>query len=110
MVCPCVSELKRFLSGGSCTALMIYSFLHATGVFNLVCALHAAADISDVESDQCGLRGWLVTTWEPFFRLPGRHSPLREYPRAEIWQSVAENPFSHAEDRMARNHHVVLLG
>ena len=32
MLCPCVSELKRFLSGGSCTALMIYSFLHATGV------------------------------------------------------------------------------
>ncbi len=64
MLCPCVSELKRLLSGGSCTALMIYSFLHATGVFNLVCALHAAADISDVESflesifiDQATLNG-----------------------------------------------------
>ena len=44
--------------------------------------------MSEAESDD-GLRGWLAPTRERFFLLPGRHSPLREYPRAEIWQGKA---------------------
>ena len=59
---------------------------HATGVFNLVCTLHAAADKLEAERDR-GLCDWLATTWERFNLLLGRRSPLREYPRAEIWQA-----------------------
>jgi hypothetical protein len=61
MACICVNEPKRFLSCGSCFHDTDDLPLRlATGVFNLVCALHAAADGSEVESDR-GLHGCLVT-------------------------------------------------
>jgi hypothetical protein len=85
MVCTCVDELKRLLSGGSCTNTDDLELRHATGVFNLVCTLHAAADKFEAERVR-GLCDWLATTWERFFLLLGRRSPLRDYPRAEIWQ------------------------
>ena len=81
----------------------------ATGVFNLVCALHAAADVSEVESDR-GLRDCLVTIVERLFILSGRHPPpgnTREKKSGR--QSVAENPLAHAEDRIACNDHFTLL-
>ena len=55
---------------------------HATGVFNLVCTLHAAADKLEAERDR-GLCDWLATTWERFNLLLGRRSPLREYTREQ---------------------------
>ena len=77
--------------------------------FNLVCALHAAADGSEVESNR-GLHGCLVTIWERFFLLSGRHSPRWEYPRENSGrQSVAENPFAQAGDQMACNDHCTVL-
>ena len=85
MVCTCVNELKRLLSGGSCDTDDLL-LRHETGVFNLVCTLHAAADKLEAERDR-GLCDWLATTWERFNLLLGRRSPLREYPRAEIWQA-----------------------
>jgi hypothetical protein len=54
--------------------LMTLPLRLAIGVFNLVCALHAAADGSEVESDR-GMHGCLVTIGERFFILSGRHSP-----------------------------------
>ena len=87
MACICVNEPMRFLSGGSCFHDTDDLPLRlATGVFNLVCALHAAADGSEVESNRA-LHGCLVTIWERFFLLSGRHSPRWEYPREEIWQA-----------------------
>lgn len=75
MACICVNEPKRFLSCGSCIHDTDDLPLRlATGVFNLVCALHAAADGSEVESD-IGLHGCLVTIGERLFILSGRHSP-----------------------------------
>ena len=65
--------------------LMTYRF-DSHGVFNLVCALHAAADGSEVESYRA-LHGCVVTISERFFLLSGRHSPRWEYPREEIWQA-----------------------
>ena len=51
--CICVNGLQRFLSGGSCFHdTDDFPLRLATGVFNLVCALHAAADGSEVESDR----------------------------------------------------------
>ena len=84
MVCTCVDELKRLLSGGSCDTDDLL-LRHETGVFNLVCTLHAAADKLEAERVR-GLCDWLAMTWERFFLLLGRRSPLRDYPRAEIWQ------------------------
>ena len=110
MASICVYETMRFLSGGSCfhdTGDLPLRL--ATGVFNLVCALHAAADGSEVESDS-GMHGCLVTIVERFFILSGRHCPpgnTREKKSGR--QSVAENPFAHAEDRMACNDHFTLL-
>ena len=58
------------------------------GVFNLVCTMHAATDISD-ESDS-GLRCWLATTSESILQVPSaggvpscvnpgcEHSPCRD--------------------------------
>jgi len=66
--------------------LMTLPLRLAIGVFNLVYALHAAADGSEVESDR-GMHGCLVTIGERFFILSGRHSPRWEYPREEIWQA-----------------------
>jgi hypothetical protein len=87
MACICANEPKRFLSGGSCfRETDDLPIRLATCVFNLVCALHAAADGSEVESNR-GLHGCLVTVWERFFLLSGRHSPRWEYPREEIWQA-----------------------
>ena len=110
MACICVNDPKRFLSGGSCFHdTDDLQLRHATGVFNLVWALHAAADGSEVESDR-GLHGCLVTIGERFFILSGRHSPpgnTREKKSGR--QSVAENPLAHAEDRMACNDHFALL-
>ena len=84
MACICVNEPKRFLSCGSCFHDTDDLPLRlATGVFNLVCALHAAADVSEVESIR-RLRGCVVMISERFFLLSGRHSPCWEYPRAEI--------------------------
>ena len=87
MACICANEPKRFLSGGSCfRETDDLPIRLATCVFNLVCALHAAADGSEVESNR-GLHGCLVTIWERFFPLSGGHSPRWEYPREEIWQA-----------------------
>jgi hypothetical protein len=87
MACIRVNKLKRFLSRGSCFHdADEFGLLLATGIFNLVCALHAAADVSEVESKRT-LRGWVVTIWERFLLLSGRHSPRCEYPRAEIWEA-----------------------
>ena len=75
MASICVYETMRFLSGGSCfhdTGDLPLRL--ATGVFNLVCALHAAADGSEVESD-LGLHGCRVTIGERLFILSGRQSP-----------------------------------
>ena len=110
MACICANEPKRFLSGGSCfRETDDLPIRLATSVFNLVCALHAAADGSEVESDR-GLHGCLVTIGERFFILSGRHSPpgnTREKKSGR--QSVAENPLARAEDRMACNDHFTLL-
>ena len=110
MACICVNEPKRFLSCGSCFHDTDDLPLRlATGVFNLVCALHAAADVSEVESDR-GLRDCLVTIVERLFILSGRHPPpgnTREKKSGR--QSVAENPLAHAEDRIACNDHFTLL-
>ena len=110
MACICANEPKRFLSCGSCFHDTDDLPLRlATGVFNLVCALHAAADGSEVESDR-ELHGCLVTIWERLFILSGRHCPpgnTREKKSGR--QSVAENPFAHAEDRMACNDHFTVL-
>ena len=87
MACICVNDPKRFLSGGSCFHDTVDLPLRLeTGVFNIVCALHAAADGSEVESDR-ELHGCLVTISERLFILSGRHSPRWEYPREEIWQA-----------------------
>ena len=84
MACLCVNELRRLLSGGSCFHDADDLPLRlATGIFSLVCALHAAADVSEVESIR-RLRGCVVMISERFFLLSGRHSPCWEYPRAEI--------------------------
>ena len=110
MACICANEPKRFLSGGSCfRETDDLPIRLATSVFNLVCALHAAADGSEVESDR-GLHGCLVTIGERLFILSGRHSPpgnTREKKSGR--QSVAENPLAHAEDRIACNDHFTLL-
>ena len=110
MACICVNEPKRFLSCGSCFHDTDDLPLRlATGVFNLVCALHAAADVSEVESDR-GLRDCLVTIVERLFILSARHPPpgnTREKKSGR--QSVAENPLARAEDRMACNDHFTLL-
>ena len=110
IACICVNEPKRFLSCGSCFHDTDDLPLRlATGVFNLVCALHAAADVSEVESDR-GLRDCLVTIVERLFILSGRHPPpgnTREKKSGR--QSVAENPLAHAEDRIACNDHFTLL-
>ena len=110
IACICVNEPKRFLSCGSCFHDTDDLPLRlATGVFNLVCALHAAADRSEVESDR-ELHGCLVTIWERLFILSGRHCPpgnTREKKSGR--QSVAENPLAHAEDRIACNDHFTLL-
>ena len=85
--CICADELQRFISGGSCFHDTDDLPLRlATGVFNLVSALHAAADGSEAESYR-GLHGCLVTISERFFLLSGRHSPRWEYPREEIWEA-----------------------
>ena len=69
MACIRVNRLKRFLSGGSCFHdADELPLLLATGIFNLVC-------------------GWIVTIWERFLLLSGRHSPRCEYRRAEIWEA-----------------------
>ena len=52
---------------------------YATGVFNLVCALRAAADISEAESDR-RLRGWLANDLRtllpsPRFAFPTQGTP-----------------------------------
>ena len=87
MACICANELKRFVSGGCCFRETDDLPLRlATSVFNLVCALHAAADGSVVESD-CGLHGCLVTIWDRFFLLSGRHSPRWEYPREKLCEA-----------------------
>ena len=85
MVCTCVNDLKRLQSGGCCTTLMTLQLRYATGVFNLVCTLHAAADKLEAERDR-RLCDWLATTWERFNLLLGRRSPFRDYPSAEISQ------------------------
>ena len=110
MACICVNEPMRFLSGGSCFHdTDDFPLRLATGVFNLVCALHAAADGSEVESDR-ELHGCLVTISERLFILSGRHSPPgNTRDKKSGRQSVAENPFAHAEDRMACNDHFTLL-
>jgi hypothetical protein len=88
MACICVNALQRFLSGGSCFHDTEDLPLRlATGVFNLVCALHAAADGSEVASTR-GLHGWLTAAiCERFFLPSGRHSPRWEYPREEFWEA-----------------------
>ena len=87
MACICANEPKRFLSGGSCfRETDDLPIRLATSVFNLVCALHAAADGSEVESNRA-LHGCLVTIWERFFLLSGRHSPRWEYPRETFWEA-----------------------
>jgi hypothetical protein len=110
MACICVNEPMRFLPGGSCFHDSDDLPLRlAIGVFNLVCALHAAADGSEVESAR-GLHGCLLSIWERFFILSGRHSPpgnTREKKSGR--QSVADNLFAHAKDRMACNDHFTLL-
>ena len=110
MACICANEPKRFLSGGSCfRETDDLPIRLATSVFNLVCALHAAADGSEVESDR-GLHGCLVTIGERLFILSGQHSPpgnTRE--KKSGTQSVAENPLAHSEDRMACNDHFAQL-
>jgi hypothetical protein len=84
MACICANELKRFLSGGCCFRETDDLPLRlATSVFNLVCALHAAADGSVVESE-CGLHGCLVTIWDRFFLLSGRHAPRCEPERRNL--------------------------
>ena len=109
MACICANEPKRFLSGGSCFRETDDLPLRLATSFNLVCALHAAADGSEVESNR-GLHGCLVTIWERFFLLSGRHSPRWEYPRENSGrQSVAENPFAQAGDQMACNDHCTVL-
>ena len=110
MACICVNDPKRFLSGGSCFHDTVDLPLRLeTGVFNIVCALHAAADGSEVESDR-GMHGCLVTIVERFFILSGRHSPPgNTRGKKSGRQSVAENPLAHAEDRMACNDHFTLL-
>ena len=87
MACICANEPKRFLSGGRCfRETDDLPIRLATSVFNLVCALHAAADGSEVESNRA-LHGCLVTIWERFFLLSGRHSPRWEYPRETFWEA-----------------------
>ena len=87
MACLCANELRRLLSGGSCFHDADDLPLRlATGIFNLVCALHAAADVSEVESIR-RLRGCVVMIWERFFLLSGRHSPRWEYPRENFWEA-----------------------
>ena len=110
MASICVYETMRFLSGGSCFHDTVDLPLRLeTGVFNIVCALHAAADGSEVESDR-GMHGCLVTIVERFFILSGRHSPPgNTRGKKSGRQSVAENPLAHAEDRMACNDHFALL-
>ena len=81
----------------------------ATGVFNLVCALHAAADVSEVESDR-GLRDCLVTIVERLFILSaGTPHAANTGEQKSGRQSVVETPFAHAVDRMACIHHFTLL-
>jgi hypothetical protein len=86
MACICANEPKRFLSGGSCFRETDDLPLRLATSFNLVCALHAAADGSEVESNR-GLHGCLVTIWERFFLLSGRHSPRWDYPRENFWEA-----------------------
>ena len=88
--------------------LMTYRF-DSHGVFNLVCALHAAADGSEVESYRA-LHGCVVTISERFFLLSGRHAPrwnTREKNSGR--QSVAGNPCAHTDDRMGCLDHFTLL-
>ncbi len=104
MVCTCVNELKRLQSGGCCTTLMTDSFPYATGVFNLVCALRAAAAILEAESDQ-GLPGWLANDLETLLPSPRPAFPTQGTPESRnlagkpsLKPSVF-HPFSRAEDR-----------
>ena len=70
MACLCVNELRRLLSGGSCFHDADDLPLRlASGIFSLVCALHAAADVSEVESIR-RLRGCVVMIWDRFFSQP----------------------------------------
>ena len=86
MVCTCVNELKRLQSGGSCTTLMTYSFV--TQPASSTSCAHSARRLPYWRPRVTkGCPAGSQTTWKRFFLLPGRHSPLREHPRAEIWQA-----------------------
>ena len=109
MVCSCVNELTRLLSGGSCTTLMTYSFV-----------------TQPASSTSCAHYTRRLTNWRPrgtvgcatgsqrlgnastFSSAGVPHSGnTRELKYGR--QSVAENPFSRTEEPMACTRHVVLL-
>jgi hypothetical protein len=54
---------------------------YATGVFNLVCALRAAAAILEAESDQC-LPGWLANDLETLLPSPRPAFPTQGTPKS----------------------------
>ena len=110
MVCTCVNELKRLQSGGSCTTLMTYSFV-TQPASSTSCAAHYARRLTYRRPRvTVGCAAGSQTTCERFFLLPGQHpdsGKTREQNSGR--QSVAENPGSLVEDRMACTDHVVLL-
>ena len=88
-----------------------FQLRYATGVFNLVCALRAAADISEAESDR-RLRGWLANDLRTLLPSPRPASPLREDPHES--RNLAGKPslkirFPMPIDWIDFTHRVVLL-